>query len=110
MEETSANILNVIEILQEKFIILSGKQLLSNYITIRQTIIRARVWFFVVVLFFGNNLDSSLSSLLYYISVFNHSADKTITKSKEDREWCFQKTCIWGRQQPSIHLPVCGGG
>lgn len=50
MEETSANILNVIEILQEKFIILSGKQLLSNYITIRQTIIRARVWFFVVVL------------------------------------------------------------
>lgn len=66
--------------------------------------------FVVVVLFFGNNLESSLSSLLYYISVFNHSADKTITKSKEDREWCIQKTCIWGRQQPSIHLPVCGGG
>ena len=65
---------------------------------------------FFVVVFFGNNLELSLSSLLYYISVFNHSADKTITKSKEDREWCIQKTCIWGRQQPSIHLPVCGGG
>lgn len=63
MEETSANILNVIEILQEKFIILSGKQLLSNYITIRQTIIRARVWFFcciVVVRIQQNRLQAYL--------------------------------------------------
>jgi hypothetical protein len=74
------------------------------------SVVLASFRFFFVVVFFGNNLELSLSSLLYYISVFNHSADKTITKSKEDREWCFQKTCIWGRQQPSIHLPVCGGG
>ena len=44
MEETSANILNVIEILQEKFIILTGK-FLKNF------------FFFSLVLFITSNLE-----------------------------------------------------